>query len=79
MSRCQCCRVNESEWAWQPFGPDDKITSFSVPGYHYRGFPALKICNDCKVDVENGHPGVVFTYKHVGYYAYNHIVKETPF
>ena len=79
MSKCRSCKTNESVHTWQPFGPDDSILCFTRPGYHYRGFPAIGICEDCKNNVENGNPGVIFTYKKTGYYALDHQVKETPF
>lgn len=64
---------------WQPFGPDDKIASFTTIGSHYRGFAAIPICDTCKTAVETGTPGVIFTHKRIGYIALNGEIKETPF
>lgn len=55
MKKCQICKQNERTWTWQPFGPDESPTgSFSVPGSHYRGFPTIGVCDDCKENIENG-------------------------
>jgi len=79
MSKCQACGLKDSVWAWQPFGPDESILCFTTEGCHYRGFPVIKICDDCKRDIVKGNPGVVFTYKHQGYFALDGEVKESPF
>ena len=50
---CQHCHQYSAEWAWQPFGPDDSILSFTLLGSHYRGFPVLKVCDNCKLTVES--------------------------
>jgi hypothetical protein len=78
-SKCQNCRTNDTVWAWQPFGPDETIYCFTTLGSHYRGFPAIGICDDCRNDVLNGMPGVLFTYKKVGYCALDGKITESPF
>ena len=78
-SKCNSCKQNDTVWAWQPFGPDESIYCFTALGHHYRGFPAVGICDDCKETVLAGIPGVIFTYKNKGYYALAGEVKEAPF
>ena len=54
---CQTCNINEAIWAWHPFGPaDDDDHCFTTLGSHYRGFPIVKVCDECKRDIENGSP-----------------------
>lgn len=66
--KCQLCGEKQSEcWLWQPFGPHESPRdAFAYPGYHYRGFPALKVCDTCKGEIANGEP-VYFTYKGTRY------------
>lgn len=66
MAKCRVCRENESEWAWQPFGPSDSPDSFMFPGWFYRGFVVVKVCDSCKKQFQNGSP-LVFKYKYVLY------------
>jgi len=50
--RCQCCRSEEAQWSWQPFGPDAEAqTAFALPGSHYRGFPVIKVGDHCKLKI----------------------------
>lgn len=66
--KCKVCK-QEAEWAWQPFGPsDDTRTSFTSLGWHYRGFPVVKTCDECKKKFEQGET-LTFTYKKVEYTA----------
>ena len=67
--RCAVCREssNDDGWIWQPFGPeDDSRQGFALPGYHYRGFPALHTCDHCKDRIKAGetvlfeHKGIIF-------------------
>ena len=57
MKKCERCKrmnketIGEALWAWQPFGPDEQ-PSYSLLGSHYRGFPVIKICDDCKKETE---------------------------
>ena len=62
--KCQSCRETKDEWpiGWQPFGPDESSYMLTEPGYHYHGFPLIKICADCGEKVER-HEVVRFIYK----------------
>lgn len=53
MSKCQGCKQEGAEWAWQPFGPGEKAT-FCFLGSHYRGFPVIKVGDKCKESIEAG-------------------------
>lgn len=44
--KCKVCKTNEAEWIMQYVGED--TPSFTLPGYHYRGFPTTPVCDDCK-------------------------------
>jgi hypothetical protein len=50
--------------SWQPFGPspDGPRSGFSMPGWHYRGFPVVPVCDLCKTLIEHDQP-VRFTWK----------------
>lgn len=63
MTKCQVCGHNfYFTMIWQPFGPAEHPRLFTFRGDHFRGFPALTICENCKLDVEvNGT--VEFSYK----------------
>lgn len=67
---CAVCHTKGSaDWAWQPFGPDESVLCFALAGSHYRGFPVVPVCNQCKKLLErkpDGHP-IVFTYQGLGY------------
>lgn len=53
--KCAVCNENvESVWSWQPFGPDDPPGSFTLPSFHYRGFPVIKVCASCKEEIQRG-------------------------
>ena len=72
MAKCKLCREREAEWAWQPFGPDEEVASFSFLGSHYRGFPVIKVCDPCKQDIERTLAvggSIVFSYKNKLYRA----------
>jgi hypothetical protein len=73
MAKCITCGKSEvasDGWTWQPFGPNDKIASFTTPGYHYRGFPALHVCDMCKLAIQRGESvafrfrGKTFVFEH---------------
>lgn len=49
MGKCQACKAQDVEWAWQPFGPGSR-TTFTTLGSHYRGFLVVKVCDTCKRD-----------------------------
>jgi hypothetical protein len=59
--KCAICYKNQGDWAWQPFGPDEQDT-FTLSGNHYRGFPVVKVCDECKKQVEAGE-SVLFRYR----------------
>ena len=87
MKKCSICHKNEVEYAWQPFGPDDKLSMFTLPGSHYRGFPVISVCQDCHDTIlkilahDPTAPYVfVFHFKKVGYYITEQgTVCPTPF
>lgn len=69
---CQCCKEQEAEWSWQPFGPGIGTEGvFTLPGSHYRGYPVIKICSECKAIIQHG-TAVHFTYKSTRYTAANY-------
>jgi hypothetical protein len=41
--KCQVCKQEQAEWAWQPFGPNETPDSYTLIGSHYRGFPVIKV------------------------------------
>lgn len=63
MTKCRICGAR-SDWSWQPFGPDAEAprAGFTAPGWHYRGFPIVPVCESCKRDIEHDMP-VAFTLK----------------
>jgi len=64
--KCAACLSTPATWTMQPFGPDDERITFTLPGSHYRGFPAIGVCDACKQLVQAGQR-VAFVYKHVYY------------
>ena len=70
--KCAICKGKSSEradreWTWQPFGPDESPLCFTLPGSHYRGFPAIPVCGFCQREkIEMGEV-VFFRYKGVEY------------
>jgi hypothetical protein len=77
MKTQKCSRIgceNEAEYAWQPFGPDSSpIGTFTMLGWHYRGFPTLKLCGDCHDNITlpntpTSEPVMHFVYKSHGYW-----------
>ena len=67
MKRCQLCQSNMVEIMWQPFGPGEDALCFSFPGHHYRGFPSLGICMDCKEHLRDSSEDITFTYRKKAY------------
>lgn len=53
MARCRICKENPREYSWQPFGPDEPQRSFYAPGWHYRGFIAIPVCDECKRKIQS--------------------------
>lgn len=54
--KCSICHLNRSVYLWQPFGPDESPLLFARPGYHYRGFPTVRVCEDCRRRILEGKP-----------------------
>jgi len=59
--KCAICRHARTIHAFQPFGPDDKPL-FTALGSHYRGFPVIPVCDECKQRILSGAP-YSFTYQ----------------
>lgn len=59
MAKCKICKSRDAEWSWQPFGPGETSNLFATPGSHYRGFPVVKVCDDCKRNYQSGIPTIV--------------------
>jgi DNA-binding XRE family transcriptional regulator len=68
MAKCKVCKTTEAVWAWQPFGPNETPLCFTTLGSHYRGFPVIKVCDDCHSDIKWGVP-VEFEYRVSTYMA----------
>jgi hypothetical protein len=70
MTKCAICGKSDSPDGmaiWQPFGPHERVRdAFEFPGFHYRGFPALHVCDACRNRVMTGHK-VQFYYKGTTY------------
>ncbi len=68
-NKCRICKANEATLSWQPFGPDDPRSrgAFTAEGFHYRGFPVIRVCADCQECILN-YKEVAFTYKGEQYY-----------
>lgn len=49
--KCKLCRQREAAWAMQFVG-DDNTPTFTVLGWHYRGFAVTKVCDPCKVKLD---------------------------
>ena len=65
MRKCASCAskmADDCGWMWQPCGPAETVASFTLPGSHYRGFVAVRICDSCKEAIERGEPRE-FTYR----------------
>lgn len=76
---CAICndKISSEPIMWQPFGPDESVWLIIRPGYHYRGFPIVKVCFKCCKDVQQGLP-IEFTYKKQRYFARDNEVREIP-
>lgn len=75
--KCQTCNIDEPTWAWQPFGPHPTGDSFQFLGSHYRGFPVIKVCVDCKKNLQNGAP-MEFNHKQQRYIGNTLDIKSVP-
>ena len=78
MAKCASCQ-KDAVWAWQPFGPGEDALVFTALGSHYRGFPVVKVCDECKQTAQKGRPGVLFNYKKSGYCVIDGVLREAPF
>lgn len=43
--KCQRCKVRPAVWAVQNIAGEVSVTTL---GSHYRGFPVVKVCDECK-------------------------------
>lgn len=77
MRTCSSCRIGAATWSMQPFGPDDAPT-FVMPGSHYRGFPALPVCDACKARVQSGEQ-IAVTYRQQPYIVSAERTYASPF
>jgi hypothetical protein len=77
MRRCVTCR-DEADWTWQPCGPGETPLSFTLPGSHARGFPALAICESCMALIREGESLLFFTYKRAQYRWTGTAVEAVP-
>jgi len=59
---CLICSSETVLWAWQPLGPDMTANLLVRPRYHYRGFPALPLCEDC-AQVVRDREKLLFVYR----------------
>lgn len=77
MRKCQICHEDEAISAWQPFGPADAYrdgTSFMAFGSHYRGFPVLNVCHECKGMLQNGET-IHFVYRGMTFEAVGEVIR----
>ena len=78
MSKCQICKQEDAVSAFQPFGPDEQPHTFMTAlGWHYRGFPVIKVCGACHDWIVEGRP-VDFMYKGKRYLYDNGNIAEVP-
>jgi len=76
MTKCVICgrNGNDTDWIWQPFGPAEDANCFTLPGSHYRGFPAIRICSYHRNAFLRGHD-FVFRFKYKLYWVQDKEVK----
>ena len=75
--KCQSCKTNEATWNWQPDGlNEDPRQGFTAFGWHYRGFPVIKVCGACKDNITDGND-VQFQYKGKSLLLQGGDIKET--
>jgi hypothetical protein len=65
--KCAICGVEDPEYTWQPWGPDESPLYFVLAGNHTRGFPAIAVCQFCKDEKILAGEAIRFDYKHVPY------------
>lgn len=73
----------EATYIWQPAGPGETPNLFVRPGYHFRGFPAVPICDphytQLVTDTPEGSHVLRFTYRKVIYVGSRHLVyRDAP-
>jgi len=82
VAKCQCCKKQEATWAWQPFGPDPTLYLFCELGWHYRGFPSIRVCDECKKLIswasEADRYVFHFTFEKQSYYLHGNNISYTP-
>jgi hypothetical protein len=74
--KCQICRDEEAQWAWQPFGPGETANEYTLLGSHARGFPVIKVGDLCRSAFQTGDFIVKFEYKGHHYIGKDHQVRE---
>lgn len=74
--KCGICHNEEVVWTMQPDGPSEDIV-FAFPGYHYRGFMAVNVCDTCHDAILRGER-VVFTYRDIRYAIENRKLRALP-
>lgn len=78
--KCQLCKqVAEITASWQPFGPDESIRCLTAPGSHYRGFPVLKVCQDCEQAISSGQRIPSFEFRNDAFIVQDEKVIKSPF
>lgn len=77
ITKCAACHKNERVFLWQPCGPANDWNLFMFPGWHYRGFSSVPICDECRKKIQSNTEPVTFrAYKKV-FVFYNGTIKET--
>lgn len=84
MNKCAICHAKPIDMTWQPCGPDESTTCFVTPGSHFRGFPAIGVCADCRDQITAAlttpnAPDVAFIWKGSPYMATITGVVACPF
>ncbi len=77
LEKCQICKIDKVEWAWQPFGPAEDAFLFTFLGSHYRGFAIIKVCNDCRNIIQKNEP-IDFYYQGHHYIGNLNDIREVP-
>lgn len=65
-----------AEWAWQPFGPEQDANCFTALGWHYRGFPVLKVSDRAKEQIQSGDR-IPFVYRDTSYIVDNLEIQDS--
>lgn len=77
MKRCQICK-GKTAWIWQPtISPGKARQTFARPGYHYRGYMAVCVCDHCRERIKAGE-NVSFRRRGITWWLQgNDLVNET--